>query len=244
MDERIKAIRESEKRSHIEMYSSEELYKTDSWLKKPIKTIIELMPQFEGYKELRVLDLGSGVGRNCISIAKLYDHIDCMIECVDILPLAIEKLYSNAEEYGVADNIHGVVSTIEDHHIKDGYFDLVIAVSALEHIAGKSGFIAKLNEIRDGVRENGIVCLVINSDVHEYSKATGEPQTAQFEVNLPTTELQSILSSVFAGWSIQKSSVREQRYDIPRENGISDLTTSVVTYVVRKQMKVNGKGDE
>ena len=237
MDERIKAIRESEKRSHIEMYSNEELYKTDSWLRKPIKTIIELMPLFEAYKQLKVLDLGCGVGRNCISIAKLYDHIDCMIECVDILPLAIEKLYSNAKEYGVADNIHGAVSTIEDYTIKDGYFDLVIAVSALEHVAEERNFVAKLNEIRDGVRENGIACLVINSDVHEYSKATGEPQAAQFEVNLPTTELQGILSSVFAGWSILKSSVREQRYDIPRENGISDLTTSVVTYVVRK-MKV------
>lgn len=238
MDDRIKAIRESEKRSHIEMYSNEELFKTDSWLKKPIKTVLKLMPLFEDYEELRVLDLGCGVGRNCISIARQYQGIDCIVECVDILPLAIEKLYSNAEEYGVAGNIRGTVSSIEEYGIQKESYDLVIAVSALEHVAEETDFIAKLNEIRDGIRDNGVACLVINSDVRERSKATGEPQAAQFEINLSTAELQSILSSVFAGWWVLKSSVREQRYDIPRENGISDLTTSVVTYVVRKQVHV------
>ncbi len=244
MDERIKAIRESEKRSHIEMYSNEELYKTDSWLKKPIKTIVDLMPLFEDYKELRVLDLGCGVGRNCIFIAKQFKNIDCNIECVDILPLAIEKLYSNAEEYGVADIVHGSVSTIEEYEIQRESYDLVIAVSALEHVAGVKDFTNKLNEIKDGIRNNGAVCFVINSDVQERDKATGRPLTAQFETNLSTSELKNVLSSVFVGWSVLKENVQEQQYDIPRESGIVELTTSVVTYVARKQKIYNRKGDE
>lgn len=60
-------IRESERKSHIEMYSNSELFKEGSWLRKPIKTILNLLPEFKDYKELNVLDLGCGVGRNCIA---------------------------------------------------------------------------------------------------------------------------------------------------------------------------------
>lgn len=235
MNDRINAIRESEKRSHIEMYSNEELYKTDSWLKKPIKTVTDLMPLFESYKELKVLDLGCGVGRNCISIAHRYKNISCVVECVDILPLAIEKLRFNAEEFGVSDSIVGVTSSIEDYEIQRGCYDLVIAVSALEHVAEVHDFIKKLNEIRDGIKDNGIVCLVVNSQVNEKDKDTGEELQAQFEVNLSTAEIHALLSEVFSGWAILKSGVREQQYDIPREGRISELTSNVVTYVARRQ---------
>ncbi|MBE5868336.1 MAG: hypothetical protein E7293_05155 [Lachnospiraceae bacterium] len=54
MEKRIEQIRESERQSYIEMYSSEELYKTHSWMKKPIKTIQELIPLFEKNQELKV----------------------------------------------------------------------------------------------------------------------------------------------------------------------------------------------
>ena len=97
MDKRIKEIRESEKKSHTEMYSSEELYKSGSWLNKPIKTIKEIVPLFKEYKKLNVLDLGCGIGRNSIFVAQQYQHIDCSIDCVDILEIAIEKLYLNAK---------------------------------------------------------------------------------------------------------------------------------------------------
>lgn len=230
MDSRIKQIRESERRSHIEMYSNEELYKPGSWLRKPIKTIQELVPLFRDYQELRVLDLGCGIGRNSIFIAREYRNIDCNIECVDILELAVEKLYANAEEYGVSSHIQGIVKPIEEYAIEENQYDFIIAVSALEHVDTKESFLRKLAEIRNGIRENGVVCLVINSDVRERDKATEEELPAQFEVNLSTEELQTILGRVFAGWTVLKTTVREQQYDIPRENGISDLRSSVVTF--------------
>ena len=236
MDTRLKDIRESEKKSHIEIYSNEELYRTESWLKRPIKTIKDLIPLFHEHKELSVLDLGCGVGRNCISIAKEYRNKDCHIECVDILDLAIEKLYINAEAYGVSSNIEGIVKAIEDFKVKKNKYDLIIAVSALEHIDTKESFVKKLEEIRDGIRENGIVCLVINTNVVEKDKKTGECVPAQFEVNFATEELQTVLNDIFKDWAIIKETVQEQQYDIPREFGVSDLRTNVVTYVVRKPM--------
>ena len=179
MDSRIKQIRESEKKSHIEMYSTEELYKSESWLKKPSKTVQELIPMFEDYKKINVLDLGCGVGRNSIPIACEYKNVDCIVDCVDILELAIEKLYANADTHGVSSSIHGVVKSIEEFAIKEDYYDFIMAVSSLEHVESEKDFENKLEEIKDGIRKNGIVCLVVNSNVQERDKVTGKPIPAR-----------------------------------------------------------------
>lgn len=234
MDNRIRQIRESEKKSHIKMYSSDEIYQPGSWLTRTIKTIKDIVPLFQEYQKLRVLDLGGGIGRNSIFIAEQYKEIDCIVECVDILELAIEKLSFNAEKYGVSEHIRGIVKPIEEYTIKENTYDFIIAVSALEHVETVESFLSKLEEIREGIRENGVVCLVINSEVREKDKVTGEELPAQFEVNLKTEELQEILNRTFEGWTVLKSSVQEQQYDIPRENGIIDLQTKVVSFVARK----------
>ncbi len=230
----LNQIRESERKSHEKLYSCEELYQEGSWLNKPIKTVLDILPMFAAYKELRVLDIGSGVGRNSIAIAQRYKEKDCRIDCVDILELAIEKLLWNAEKHEVASAIYGIVSAIEDYKIKKETYDLVLAVSALEHIDSKESFLRKLIEIREGIKEKGVVCLVINSEVEEKNMETGVPLPPQFEVNLPTEELQALLKSSFHGWEILKTTVREQNYEIPREYGTSEIKTKVVTLVARK----------
>ena len=230
----LRAIRESERKSHEELYSGEELYKEGSWLNKPIRTVTELFPLFEDCKEFRALDLGSGVGRNSIAIAKQFQNISCGVDCVDILELAVEKLLENAKRFGVEECIYGEVCPIEEFEIIPKTYDMILAVSALEHIDSKESFVKKLEEMRDGIKQNGVVCLVINSEVEERNKATGEVLFPQFEVNLPTEELQYVLQNTFSGWEVIKSTVRRQQYDIPREGCISELTTNVVTYVVRR----------
>ena len=234
MNDRLQQIRVSEEKAHTEMYSNNKLYQGDSWLKKPIKTVQELIPLFSSYKKLRVLDLGCGVGRNCIEIASKYKQIDCKVDGIDILPLAIEKLNENAMEQNVSGIVFGIVSSIEEYTIPNNSYDLIMSVSALEHVDSKESFVHMLLEIREGICKNGIACLIINSNVREYNKITKEQVPAQFEINLPTEELQIMLKELFTGWTVLKSTVRDQQYDIPREWGISELKTSVVTLVVRK----------
>lgn len=84
LDDRINRIRESERKSHTEIYSDEKLYATDSWLKKPIKTVRDIVPLFEDYEALQVLDLGSGVGRNSIYVAECFKNKNCVVECAGI----------------------------------------------------------------------------------------------------------------------------------------------------------------
>ena len=233
-EDRTEQIRRAEAISHTQAYQTHALFAPGSWLAKPVKTVMELLPLLEGYTQFTALDLGSGVGRNCIPVAQHFSGISCRVDCVDILELAIANLTENALQYGVENCIRGIVSSIDNYEIAADSYDLILAVSALEHIASQSAFEKKLNEIRDGLRPGGIACLIVNSGVVEHDKATGKELPPQFEVNLPTSQMQELLENTFAGWQIIKHTVVHQRYDIPRENGVADLETDVVTYVVRK----------
>lgn len=233
MNERLLRIRENERKSHTEMYLNEELYNTNSWLQKPIKTVRDISLLFDEYSEIRVLDLGCGIGRNSIYIAERFKDKRCVVDCVDLLDIAIEKLMQNAKEHNVASNINGITKSIEEFKINTQSYDFIMAISALEHIDTEESFLLKLNEIKNGLKENGIACLVINSNVKETNLNTNESIDAQFEVNLSTEKLQKNLQEVFNGWEILKTSVTEQEYDVPRESFTSRLHTHVVTYVVR-----------
>ena len=92
---RLEAIRRAEAESHTAAYETLQLYAPGSWLSKPVKALEALLPLYADRKGLRVLDLGSGVGRNAIACARTLKG--AQVTCVDILPMAIEKLMENAE---------------------------------------------------------------------------------------------------------------------------------------------------
>ncbi len=234
MEKSIDKIREAEKASHIEVYSSAKLFESGGWLQKPVKTVLDILPLFENYNELNVLDLGCGVGRNCIPIAQKFNNILCKIDCVDILEFAIKELKNNAIQYNVEKSVNGIVSSIDDFTIEENHYDFTLVISALEHVDSEKTFTNKLREIENGTKKSGIVCMIINSEVTEKNKETGEILIPQFEVNLKTEKLINILKETFIGWEVLKQTVVAQRYDIPRKNCTADLSTNVVTIVARK----------
>ena len=227
-------IREKERQSHIAAYTQNILYQEGSWLKKPVKTVLELLSHFREYSALHVLDLGCGVGRNAIAVAAHFSHIPCRIDCVDLLPLAIEQLNEYARQYQVSSSIHGIVFPIDSYDIKPDCYDLILAISALEHMDCEASMFQKLFEIQKGVKKGGIVCLIMNASVKEFHSVSGEEVPAQFEVNLSAETLRDRLLTVFSGWEVLKLSCIPQKYDIPRNDFISEVHTSVVTLVARK----------
>ena len=148
--------------------------------------------------------------------------------------MAIYKLEDNTKTHDVENSIYGIVQPIDCFSIEEESYDLILAISALEHIDSKDSFVKKLFEIRNGLHSNGIACLIMNSGVEEHVKATGETLIPQFEVNIPTEEMINTLREVFSEWKILKQTVVHQIYDIPRDIGISHVDTDVVTYVVQK----------
>lgn len=233
---KLDKIRQAEKESHIETYTTNELFQQGTWLQKPVKTVTNLYSLFDAYTSIRILDLGSGVGRNCIPMAQHFSRIDCSIDCVDILDLAIKKLYQNSIKYGVEKNIIGHIMSIEDYIIKKDTYDIIIAISALEHIASEDAFQIKLKEIQNGIRENGVVCLVVNSEVSEIDKNSGKVLEPQFEINISANQMQVFLGEIFENWIMLKSTVVQQSYTIKRDNRDVDLNTKVITFVVRKKL--------
>lgn len=234
MNESVNQIRQAEAASHTDAYTSHELFTPGSWMAKPVKTVMDLLPFYAKYSQFRGLDLGCGVGRNCIPIAQYFHGIPCQIDCIDILKLAIDKLNENAYRFHVSDAINGIVSSIDDYAIEPDSYDLILAVSALEHVDSRDTLLAKLSSIRDGLHPGGIACFIVNTGIREQEKTSKSPLPPQFEVNLPTEEMLFLLKEFFSGWSIIKHTVVQQRYDIPRGHSISDLETNVLTWVVRK----------
>ena len=230
----IEKIRRAEAYSHIDVYTKHDLFAAGSWLEKPVKTVMELLPLFSDYQEIRCLDLGSGVGRNSIPVARAIEGAGCCVDCVDILPLAIDRLRDYALRYGVEDRIRGIVSAIDDYEIPSTQYDLILAISSLEHVCSKEVMKKKLLQIREGTRERGVVCLIVNSGIIERNLKTGAQLQPQFEVNMDTKELMQILERTFAGWNVIKQCVIHQKYTIPREIETVELESDVVTWVARK----------
>ena len=242
--ERLDKIRRAEADSHREMYLNHTLFAPGSWLAKPVKTVLDLLPLFDGYREFCALDLGSGVGRNSIPVAQYFQEIPCRVDCVDILELAVRKLEENARQYGVSGAVRGIVSSIDDYGIPAGSYDLILAISVLEHIASKTMFVKKLAQIRDGLRAGGVVCLIVNTNVREQDQATGKELLAQFEVNLQTGEVEALLRQIFGDWEVIKHTVVHQKYEIPRETGMAQLETDVVTWAARRESGLTGSEEK
>lgn len=230
----LELIRENERKSHLDVYTVNNLYESGSWLSKPVQSICEVFPYFSNRNTIEILDLGSGVGRNSIAAAQFFSDISCRIDCIDILEFAIETLQKNAEAFQVSKSIRGIVQAIDDYSILPSSYDWIIAVSALEHVISENVFLQKLREIKDGLRNSGIVSIIMNSSVREFRKRDGVEVTPQFEVNFTAEDAQKILSDTFSDWELLKYCIREQHYDIPRGGEIYELHSKVITYFARK----------
>lgn len=226
------AIRSAEIEYHDAFYKSTKLYEPGSWIGKPVANVMEAFDMIDSSKPLKILDLGSGVGRNAIAIAQM--SIDgTVIDCVDLLPSAIEILNDNAKVYHVKDKINGIVSTIEDYQINKEY-DFIIGVSTLEHVNDEAAFKKVLKNIRNHLVINGVACLIINSEVQEKDIETGELLVPQFEVNMLTKDIQKLVHDIFVGFEFVKEEIKLLNYRINRAGKDVNLSTNAVTFIIRR----------
>lgn len=231
---KVEQIRRSEKAYHDYLYEKYKLFEKGSWLNKPVKTVMEQLSNFEGKDDLRVLDLGAGVGRNSIPIAQTMKSGE--VVCVDLLDSAIEKLVQYSKQFGVDSIIRPIKSDLCAYPIEPNRFDLIIAVSSLEHLATEVDLNRVLKQMAEGTKIDGINCMIINSDMQEILLEKNEPLEVFMELNLSTETVMSKLDQVYAdGWEKIQTHVKPLDYKITRDNKPVLLKTNAVTYVVRKQ---------
>ncbi|HDR7893005.1 class I SAM-dependent methyltransferase [Bacillus toyonensis] len=231
---RIDYIRQEEKKYHDLCYEQYKLFETGSWLYKPVKTVMDMMDYFEGQNNLQVLDLGSGVGRNSIPIAQKIKNCSGTVTCVDLLHSALTKLQVYSKVHGVFEVIKTEQIVIENYYIPPNTYDYIVAVSSLEHVKSEEDFKNVLQSTKKGIKNDGINCLIINSNIREIDKKTNQTLDALIEINLPTKEMIHLLKSIYTGWKEIKLEIKELAYDIVRNERKIQLKTNAITFVVQQ----------
>ncbi|PFW91271.1 SAM-dependent methyltransferase [Bacillus pseudomycoides] len=231
---RIEFIRKEEKKYHDYCYDNYKLFEEGSWLHKPVKTVIDLIPLFKGKNDLSVLDLGSGVGRNSIPLAQAIKESGGKVVCVDLLDSALQKLNEYSEEYEVKEIIQTEKADIGNYDIKPNNFDFIVAVSSLEHVQSEEQFEKVIQRMADGTKYNGINCIIVNSEVEEINMNTNEKLNALMEINIPTEEMMNKLRKIYNGWEVLNIIIKPLEYKIIRNENPVLLKTNAITYVVRK----------
>ncbi|MFD6510742.1 MULTISPECIES: class I SAM-dependent methyltransferase [unclassified Bacillus (in: firmicutes)] len=231
---RIDYIRQEEKKYHDLCYEQYKLFEAGSWLYKPVKIVMNMLNYFEGQKDLQILDLGSGVGRNSIPIAQKIMNSGGTVTCVDLLDSALKKLQIYSKEHGVFEYIKTEESAIEDYYIPFNTYNYIVAVSSLEHVKSEEDFKKVLHSMKIGTKIGGINCLIINSNIQEIDLETNQKLDALVEINLPTKEMIWTLKSVYSEWQKIKVGIKSLSYDIVRNGKSIKLKTNAITYVVQK----------
>lgn len=90
--------------------------------------IYSILPKFENYKKIRVLEPSVGVGSFLPLIAKKYSHVDeIIIDCIDLSEEAIDILEFMVKLYDLGDNVrlNYIVNDFLKHEM-DYRYDLII----------------------------------------------------------------------------------------------------------------------
>jgi SAM-dependent methyltransferase len=231
---RITYIRDAEKEYHDYCYDNYKLFEKGSWLYRPVKTVMEHLKLFDDMQNLRVLDLGAGVGRNSIPIAQNLENGEVVY--VDFLDSAIERLNQYSKEFRVENTIKTIKSDIGDYPIKEESFDYIFAVSSLEHLASEEVFENVLKQMATGTKMNGINCIIVNSNLQEILIETNEKLEALMEINLTTDDMLSRLKQVYyKDWDVLNQLIKPLEYQIVRDGKPVLLKTNAITYVIKKR---------
>ncbi|MEK5032285.1 class I SAM-dependent methyltransferase [Paenibacillus sp. FSL R7-0302] len=232
--DRLTRIRSEEKIYHDQCYDSSKLFEPGSWLHRPVTTVINLINQYKDQEYINVLDLGAGVGRNSIPIAESIKHRNGTVVCVDLLESAIAKLKSYSQQFGVEPYIVPILSDIEHFSIEPNDYDVIIAVSSLEHLSSAQVLEQKLSEMNAGTRAGGANCIIIASNIREVVLENEHELDPMFELNLSTESMTELLNRQFGGWETEQLTVKSLAFEINRNGQPVKLTSDCITFVARK----------
>lgn len=229
---RIRTIRSKEKAYHDHCYDNYQLFEQGSWLYKPVQTILDLFSTFDEQQEVNVLDLGCGVGRNSIPLAKELGDRNGKVVCVDLLESAIQKLQLNAEKFNVTNKVECHLSDIANFFIEAGHYDFIFGVSSLEHLDCEDTFDIVIREIMQGTKIGGINSFIISTNVSERNIDSGEKIEPMYELNFETQYLVSKLKYIYEKWTCLKCEVKPYQIEINREGAPVLLKGDVLTWVI------------
>lgn len=227
--------RESERKYHDELYNNTTLFSKGSWLEKPVSLVINsFKSQLEhSNTDVNVLDLGCGVGRNCIPIAEMIKNIGS-VTCVDLLDSALSNLKKYAKEYRVENVIIPVLADVQDYMIAKNRYDFIFSVSCIEHVPNVKTLEQVIKRMVRGTKLNGSNCLMMYSNVNWIDKLTNKNVQPLIELNLNTKNALIMLKKLYKGWDLKELSVKPWKAVMSQNNREILFKTDCVCLVARK----------
>lgn len=233
MDRSLLEIRQEEAFYHSNHYQQFTIESSNSWLGYPVTNLVNLgVSLSNSTQSSRFLDLGCGVGRNAIPIARGTAN-KLIIDCVDLLPDAIHSFSKTVKKTDIEPSFNFFIRDIANFELQAATYDYIFSVSTLEHLASKKQFIRVLQAIKEATKTMGCVYLIINSEVSEFLMEKQQLIPPFLEVNLSSTEINELLVDIFSGWTIIDSEIKALSYTIERRIGLTEMKTSAITFVAQ-----------
>ncbi|WP_413377358.1 class I SAM-dependent methyltransferase [Paenibacillus taichungensis] len=222
-NEQFEAARKAEAGYHFNFYQNNELFASGTWMARPMPMVMDMLERLLAHKtELRVLDLGCGVGRHTIPIAQRLGQTNSEVIGVDLLDEAVDGLRKYAKEYQVDHIVQVEKADVEHYAVKPDHFDYIAACSCLEHVSNKQALVEAIERLQVGTRTGGIHCITMSTSVEEKEINTGREIEPLIELNLPTAEAIALLEKAYANWNILlqehvTQTIEEEKYDEPTQ---------------------------
>lgn len=202
-------------RYHREFYRRHGLFQPGSWLAQPSPFVLRCAQAVNTDRPVRAYDLGCGVGRHTIPLARLLPPGSSVLG-VDLLTEAITTLMDNATTAGVADRIHGIVADLETLQLPALSADLIVGCSALEHVSSPESFQELLLRCQQATRVGGVHALTIATDRYE-QLPDGAIRPALAEMQLSSAAAEHIIMRSYQDWELlelcwRDDAVAEERH--------------------------------
>lgn len=227
------AARDETIRYHESYYSSHKLFE-EGWLAKPDEEINRIVSCLSATPNSRVLDIGCGVGRNAIPVAKELKLSGVIVDCYDMLDSAIELLKEYAEKFDVAENIAGKRVDIDSFEIQPDYYDAIMAISVLEHSKTLECIESTIKQMVRGTRTGGVNRITISTDRRATECDTGNPVDTRVETPMSKEQVKQLLTSAYEGWTIDRMSLVPYKEDLELNGRMVTWTCTDVSFLARK----------
>lgn len=221
---------------HREFFKKAKLFENGTWVAESEGYLLKLVEEYFGEKKnIQILDLGCGIGRNAIPMAKIIGPNGGKVTCVDVLDIAIEKLKENSEKYGVLNYIESQIKEVENFFIKKDYFDLVLSFNVLEHgVSNEGAFFKVIEDIKNGTKNGGLNYLGITTNLEELDAKTFEKLPKDIVYDASFEKARSDLEDVYKDWEILSAEKTFYKEEYVKNGKMIVWKSDFLTFVARK----------
>ncbi len=179
---------------------------------EPDKKVEEFLPQLQDEKVDRVLDLGCGLGRHTILLAKSGFSTYAM----DVSEQGLEHCRTRLKTEGIQASLHH--GKMDSLPFSNGFFDFILSWNVVYH-STREGVTKTLREVFRVLRTGGVFYLTLNSTRNEWFGKGTEIEANVF-VNPAKGDGQhlhyfsdkDIVHELLSGWHIEAMKEEEQTF--------------------------------